>query len=96
MGATRRRARAAGSRLFNDRPDGKPPLVAGIGYGSAEKARASIRRIAGKPLAYRHQVATTMFYRAKHHKYQTKGMREAQAVWGAYRRTLRAGQRPRA
>jgi hypothetical protein len=77
-----------GHQLFNDNPRGKP-RTRGIQYGTAKGARNSIRRIKGKPLAYRHQVATTMFYRAKYHKYQTQGMREAMKVWGEYIKTLK-------
>ena len=70
-------------QLFNDAPSGTPKTK-GIGYGSAKKARNSIRRLKGKPKAYQHQVASTMFFRAKYHKYQTQGMRDAMNVWGTY------------
>jgi hypothetical protein len=39
------------------------------GYGTAKKAR---------------QVAGTMYYRAKYHKYQTPGMKEAMKIYGDY------------
>lgn len=81
------RKQKPGHRLFNDNPRGSP-RVKGIGYGTAKKARNSIKKIRGKPKAYRHQVATTMYFRAKYHKYQTKGMKEAQKVWGEYLKTL--------
>ena len=73
--------RKKGHQLFNDNPRGSP-RTAGIGYGSAKKARASLKRIRGKSHAYQTQVATTMYYRAKHHKYQTPGMRNAMKVYG--------------
>jgi len=73
--------RKKGHQLFNDNPRGRP-RTAGIGYGSAAKARASLKRIRGKPRAYQTQVATTMYYRAKYHKYQTPGMRNAMKVYG--------------
>lgn len=76
-----------GTQLFNDNPRGSP-RVKGIGYGTAKKARNSIRKIRNKPKAYKHQVATTMYYRAKYHKYQTDGMKAAQKVWGDYIKTL--------
>jgi len=72
-------------KLFNDALRSK---TAGIGYGTAKKARESIRLLKGKPANYRRQVATTMYYRAKYHKYQNEGMREAMKVWSAYRKTL--------
>jgi hypothetical protein len=30
-----------------------------------------------------------MYYRAKYHKYQTKGMRAAMKVWGKYLKTFK-------
>jgi len=71
------------SQLFSDAPSGKPK-TRGIGYGSAEKARKSIQLLKGKPKVYQRQVATTMFFRAKYHKYQNQGMRDAMKVWGTY------------
>jgi len=76
-----------GHKLFNDAPSGKPK-TRGIGYGSAEKAKKSIQLLRGKPKAYQMQVATTMFYRAKYHKYQNQGMRDAMKIWGDYIKTL--------
>lgn len=70
-------------QLFNDNPRGKP-RTRGIGYGTAERARKSIKLLKGKPKAYQMQVATTMYFRAKYHKYQNQGMREAMKVWGNY------------
>ena len=81
------KTRKKGRQLFNDNPRGAP-RTRGIGYGTADKARKSIKLLKGKPKAYRRQVATTMFFRAKYHKYQNKGMREAMKVWGAYLKTL--------
>lgn len=72
-----------GHQLFNDNPRGRPK-TAGIGYGTAKKARESIKLLKGKPEAYRRQVATTMFFRAKYHKYQNEGMRNAMKIWGDY------------
>jgi hypothetical protein len=82
-----RKAPKKGHQLFNDNPRGAP-RTRGIGYGTAERARTSIKLLKGKPAPYQRQVATTMFFRAKHHKYQNKGMREAMKVWGAYIKQL--------
>lgn len=82
-----RKAPKKGHQLFNDNPRGAP-RTRGIGYGTAERARKSIRLIKGKPAAYQRQVATTMFFRAKYHKFQTKGMKEAMKVWGDYIKQL--------
>jgi hypothetical protein len=51
------------------------------GYGSAEKARMTIKNIRGKPKVYQLQVVNTMYNRAKYHKYQTSGMREAMKIF---------------
>jgi hypothetical protein len=76
-----------GHQLFNDNPRGHP-RTKGIGYGTAKKARESIHKLKGKPTPYKRQVATTMYYRAKYHKYQNKGMREAMKVWGDYIKSI--------
>ena len=81
------KTRKTRSQLFNDAPSGTP-RTKGIGYGTAKKARNSIRRLKGKPTPYKKQVATTMFFRAKYHKYQNQGMRDAMKVWGDYMKTL--------
>ncbi len=84
------KTRKAG-RLFNDSPRGKP-RVTGMRYGTAKAARESIRKLKGKPRALQSQIAVTMFYRAKYHKYQTPGMKEAMKVWGAYLKNLRGSK----
>ena len=75
--------RKNGHQLFNDNPRGHSRTT-GIGYGSAVKARKSLKKIYKKPRAYQKQVATTMYYRAKYHKYQTPGMRNAMKVYGKF------------
>lgn len=78
-----RKTRKNKHQLFNDNPRGTPRTY-GIGYGTEKKAHQSLKRIRGKPKAYQKQVATTMYYRAKYHKYQTPGMRDAMKVYGAF------------
>lgn len=82
-----RKASKKGHQLFNDNPRGSP-RTRGIGYGTAERARKSIKLLKGKPSTYQRQVATIMFFRAKYHKYQTKGMKEAMKIWGDYIKQL--------
>ena len=77
------KTRKKGHQLFNDNPRGAP-RTRGIGYGTAEKARKSIQLLKGTPATYRQQVATTMYYRAKYHKYQNEGMRQSMKVWKRY------------
>lgn len=83
-----RKQKKQGHQLFNDNPRGKP-RVKGIGYGTAKKARDSIKLIKSKDKAYKMQVATTMYFRAKHHKYQNEGMKAAQKIWGKYIKDLK-------
>ncbi len=74
--------RKKGYRLFNDNPKGPSKIKSG--YGTKERARQTIKRLRSKPRDYQRQVATTMYYRAKHHKYRTKNMEEAMKVYGKY------------
>jgi hypothetical protein len=80
------KTRKVGHRLFNDNPKGPSKVKAQ--YGTAERARQTLKRLRGKPKAYQRQVAVTMYYRAKHHKYQTKGMKEAMRIYGRYLKSL--------
>ena len=77
------KTRKNGHQLFNNNPRGRSRTT-GIGYGSALKARKSLKKIYKKPRAYQKQVAPTMYYRAKYHKYQTPGMRNAMKVYGKF------------
>jgi hypothetical protein len=79
--------RKVGHQLFNDNPSGRHSKVK-AGYGSAEKARRTLKQLRGKPAAYQRQVATTMFYRAKYHKYRTKDMEAAMNVYGKFLKKL--------
>lgn len=84
--STTRRAR--GHQLFNDNPRGTPRLRT-LGYGTANKARASVTALKRMNTAYQRQAATTMYYRAKHHARQTPGMRAAMRIYGRFLKTLR-------
>lgn len=77
-----------GGQLFNDNPRGFP-RVKGIGYGTAKRARKSIRKIRKMPTSYKRQIATTMYHRAKYHKYQTRNMRNAMKIYRKYLKTLK-------
>ena len=76
------------SRLF-DGPSSGTPRVKGTGYGTRKKALNTIQKLTSKPYALQMQIAQTMYYRAKHHKYQTPGMRNAMRVYGPYIQTLK-------
>lgn len=67
--------------VFND-PKTKPLLKAG--YGTAKKARNTLKRLKRATRKKARQVAQTMYYRAKYHKFQTPGMKAAMKVYGKY------------
>jgi hypothetical protein len=75
--------------VFNDPPVGKKPRLK-LGYGTAKRARQSIRRLKKQPLIYQIQAAHTLYARAKYHKHQTEGMRNAMCIYGAFLKTLKA------
>lgn len=68
-----------GTQLFNNSPKGPSKVKAQ--YGTKERALQTLKRLKGKSKAYQRQVATTMFYRAKYHKYRTKNMEAAMKVY---------------
>lgn len=78
--------------VFNDPPPGKRPRVK-LGYGTAKRARVSIRRLKKQPLQYQVQAAHTLYSRAKYHKHQTEGMREAMKIYGQFLQTLKQKQK---
>ena len=81
-----RKQKKQGTQLYNDNPKGPSKVKAQ--YGTAERAKQTLKRLKGKPKAYQRQVATTMFYRAKHHKYRTKNMEAAMKVYNKYLKHL--------
>jgi hypothetical protein len=68
--------------VFNDAA--RPPKIK-AGYGTAKKARETLRRLRrGATRKKAQQVARTMYYRAKYHAHQTAGMKGAMKVYGKY------------
>jgi hypothetical protein len=67
--------------VFNN-PKHPPKFKAA--YGTAKKARATLKRLARATRKKARHVARTMYYRAKYHKYQTPGMKAAMKVYGDY------------
>lgn len=65
-----------------DNPLKKPAIKAG--YGTRKKAKNTLRRLRSVTRKKANQVARTMYYRAKYHKYQTNGMRNAMKVYKNY------------
>ena len=86
------KTRKRGHRLFNNNPRGKP-ITYKTGYGSANKARRTLRKIHKKPKSYQRQVATTMYYRAKYHKHQTNGMKNAEMIYKKFLNTLKKNKK---
>lgn len=82
-------AMKGGSSLFNDNPGGRTPRVPGTGYGTRKRALNTIQKLKTKPMGLKRQIATTLYYRAKHHAHQTKNMREAMKVFSRYLKTLK-------
>ena len=76
-----------GNQLYDPNPRGKPQMKAY--YKNAPSARKTVKQLRRKPNAYQKQVATTMYYRAKYHKYRTEGMRNAMKEYGKFLQTLK-------
>ena len=74
--------------VFNDNPPNKKPHLR-LGYGTANIARKSVKKLKKQPLQYQSQAAHTLYYRAKYHKYQTQGMRNAAKIYKKFLRTLK-------
>lgn len=84
---TRKQRKQRKQRLFNDNPRGKPRLKT-LGYGTRKKALNSIQQLKKMNTAYQRQAATTMYYRAKYHKYRTKDMEAAMKEYKKFLNTL--------
>jgi hypothetical protein len=54
------------------------------GYGSSEIARKTLKNINGHSRSYKMQIVNTMYNRAKHHKYQTSGMKKAMKIYKSW------------
>jgi hypothetical protein len=67
--------------VFNDAK--KPPKFKAA-YGTAKKARNTLKRLRRATRTKAQQVARTMYYRAKYHKHQTPGMKDAMKIYGDY------------
>lgn len=51
------------------------------GYGTAQKAKMTLKNIKGKDKGYQLRIVNTMYNRAKYHKYQNQGMRDAMKIF---------------
>ena len=48
-----------------------------------------LKKLKGRPRALQTHVAITIYYRTKHHKYQTKGMRNAMRIYKPFLQSLK-------
>ena len=64
--------------LFNNTRKKKPSH---LHYGSAKKARQTLKYLRTRPRGEQIRGAQTMYFRAKYHAKQTKNMREAMKVY---------------
>ncbi len=75
--------------VFKDPSKDKRPRLR-LHYSSKKTAENSIKKLRKqKDKQYQRQAATTLYYRAKYHKYQTKGMRNAEKVYKRFLKTLK-------
>ncbi len=74
--------------VFNDLKPGKRPKMR-LRYGTANRARKTIKQLKKRPYVYQVQGAHTMYYRAKYHKHQTEGMKEAMKIYKKFLNTLK-------
>jgi hypothetical protein len=74
--------------VFNDNPSTKKRRLR-LSYGTATKARESVRKLKKQPHQYQILTAHTMYSRAKYHKHQTVGMRAAAKVYKKFIQTLK-------
>jgi len=54
------------------------------GYSSSKIAKQTLKNISKSPKTYQMQVVNTMYNRAKYHKYQTSGMKDAMKVYKSW------------
>lgn len=74
--------------VFNDPLPGKKPKIR-LRYGTANRARKTIKQLKKQPLMYQLQAGHTMYYRAKYHKHQTDGMKNAERIYKSFLKTLK-------
>ena len=67
------------SELYTDR--NPKTTLKGTGYKDEKKARETIKLVKSRSKTYQKYVINTMYYRAKHHKYQTADMRKAMKIF---------------
>ena len=69
--------------LFNNSRR-KPKSPSHLHYGTAAKARQTLKYLRKRPIGEQRRGAQTMYLRAKYHAHQTKNMREAMKVYSDF------------
>ena len=75
------------SKLYSD--DHPEKSLQNTGFKNKTMAKQTLSLIKKRSMHYQFTVVNTMYYRAKHHKYQNEGMREAAVIWRKYIKTLK-------
>ncbi len=70
--------------LFNNGPKSRTRKVPKLQYGTANRARATLKRIRQMAPTKQKQMARSMYYRAKFHAQQTNNMRQAMKVYAQF------------
>ena len=78
--------------VFNDPISGKRPKIK-LRYGTGDRARETIKGLRKQPYMYQLQAGYTMYYRAKYHKHQTKGMKNAKKIYKKFLNSLKRNKR---
>jgi len=58
-------------------------------YGTAKKAKQTLRYLKTRPRGEQVRGAQTMYFRAKYHAHQTPNMREAMKVYNRFLKTMK-------
>ena len=74
--------------LFNNTRKAKRPSH--LHYGTAAKAKQTLKYLRTRPRGEQVQGAQTMYYRAKYHANQTPDMRAAMNVYAKFLKTIKA------
>lgn len=78
--------RKRGTQLYNSNPKGPAKMKAY--YANPELTRKTLKVLQTRPKAYQMQVATTMYYRAKHHKHQSQKMRNSMKLYKKFMESI--------
>ena len=78
--------------LFNNTKKKKGKGKSHLHYGTAKKAKQTIRYLTTRSHGEQVRGAQTMYFRAKYHAHQTQDMREAMNVYKRFLNTIKTKQ----